>query len=76
MHAPGVRFVHLKLPESVAQRRVAARTSHFMPPSLVANQFATLEDPAGEPGVVALDATQPLQEVIAAAVRALAFNHP
>jgi gluconokinase len=68
---PGLRFIHLSLPESEAQRRVASRPGHFYPPALVASQFATLEDPAGEPGVVVIDACLPPDEVAAQAVDAL-----
>ncbi|MEO7391110.1 MAG: gluconokinase [Ramlibacter sp.] len=69
--APDVRFVHLKLSQDQAQQRVAARDSHFYPPSLVASQFEALEDPAGEPGVVGVDATVPVEEVARAAAVAL-----
>jgi gluconokinase len=67
----GLRFVHLSLPESEAQKRVASRPGHFYPPALVASQFAALEDPAGEAGVVVVDATLPPDEVAARAVKAL-----
>ena len=62
-HAPGLRFVHLKLSQDEALRRVAARGGHFYPPSLVASQFATLEDPAAEQGVLSVDAQLPLAQV-------------
>lgn len=65
---PGLKFVHLALPIDESQRRVASRPGHFMPPSLVASQFAALEDPAGEAGVVQVDACLPLDEVAARAV--------
>jgi gluconokinase len=68
---PEVRFVHLSLPEHEAQRRVASRPRHFYPPALVASQFAALEEPAGEPGVVTVDACLPLDEVVARAVDGL-----
>lgn len=61
--APGLRFVHLALSQQQALQRVAARGGHFYPPSLVASQFAALEDPAREPGVLAVDACQALNEV-------------
>jgi gluconokinase len=67
----GLRFLHLSLPESEAQKRVASRPGHFYPPALVASQFAALEDPAGEAGVVVVDATLPPDEVAARAVDAL-----
>ena len=61
--APGLRFVHLALSQQQALQRVADRGGHFYPSSLVASQFAALEDPAREPGVLAVDACQPLDEV-------------
>jgi gluconokinase len=49
---PSVRFVHLLAPRELLQARVDARRGHYMPPSLLASQLATLEplDP-DEPGV-------------------------
>lgn len=64
---PGLRFVHLALSPEQALRRVASRDGHFYPPSLVASQFAALEDPAGEAGVLQLDAGLPLADVAARA---------
>ena len=52
-----LKFVHLALSQHQALERVASRTDHFYPPSLVASQFEALQDPAGEPGVLAVDAT-------------------
>ena len=50
---PGLRFVFMALSREEAERRVAARAAeHMFPASLVANQFATLESPVGEPGVL------------------------
>ncbi|MCY7318708.1 MAG: gluconokinase [Ramlibacter sp.] len=58
--APNLHFVHLALSQEDALQRVASRESHFYPPSLVASQFEALEDPAGEPGVLAVDARLPV----------------
>ncbi len=59
---PELKFVFLDIAKSEAQRRVIARAaSHFFNAALVDNQFATLESPVGEPGVLRLDATEPLQ---------------
>lgn len=77
--APGLRFVHLALTPHQALERVASRTDHFYPPSLVASQFEALEDPAGEPGVLVVDATLHLDEVTARAAAWLTrreFNDP
>jgi len=62
---PGLRFIFMALSREEAERRVAARAgSHMFPPSLVANQFATLESPVGEPGVLEVDATLPLDQLV------------
>ena len=68
---PALRFVHLALGEQEALARVARRSGHFYPPSLVASQFEALQDPSGESGVIVMDATRPLDEVCAQAVRQL-----
>lgn len=61
--APGLRFVFLDISHADAAARVAARTSHFFSSSLVDSQFATLESPVGEPGVLRVDATAPLSQL-------------
>ncbi|HEX7740185.1 MAG TPA: gluconokinase [Marmoricola sp.] len=38
-----VRFIELDVPEQVLRHRLARRTGHFMPVSLLASQLATLE---------------------------------
>jgi gluconokinase len=60
---PGLHFAFLDLDEATARERVAARAGHLFPPSLVASQFATLESPVGEPRVLHLDATLPLERL-------------
>ncbi len=60
---PGLRFVHLVVDPETARQRVGARVGHFMPGSLVDSQFATLESPAGEPGVLSVDTRQPREVV-------------
>jgi gluconokinase len=64
---PGLKFVHLALSQHQALERVASRTDHFYPPSLVASQFEALEDPTGEPGVFVVDANLHVDEVAARA---------
>lgn len=65
---PGLRFVFLELTPEEARRRVAGRPQHLFPVSLVDSQFQTLEDPHAEVGVLTLDATRPLPELVAAVV--------
>ena len=58
-HAPGLRFVFLDVDPHTARERVTQRaTEHLFPASLVESQFAALESPVGEPGVLRVDATQ------------------
>ena len=57
---PGLRFVFIEIDQDDAVARVASRSAHMFPPSLVANQFATLESPTAEPGVFAVPAREPL----------------
>ena len=57
----GLRFVFLDVERDAAVQRVAARAgAHFFSASLVDSQFATLESPVGEPGVLRVDALEPL----------------
>ena len=65
-YVPDVRFVFLEISHATALARVAARASeHFFPAALVDNQFATLESPTGEAGVLTVDATAPQAELVA-----------
>jgi gluconokinase len=61
--APGLRFVFLEIPREAAQQRVSGRDAHFFSASLVDSQFATLEPPTGEPGVLCVDALAPIPEL-------------
>lgn len=53
---PSVRFVHLTATRDVLERRLAARSGHYMPPSLLPSQLAILEP---------LDDDEPGFEVVA-----------
>lgn len=57
---PGLRIVHLHIGADAARARVAARSGHLFPASLVDSQFEALEAPQGEPLVLWVDAMQPL----------------
>ncbi|WP_284615460.1 gluconokinase [Aquabacterium humicola] len=61
--SPDLRFAWLDLDRTAAQARVAQRAEHFFPAGLVATQFDALEPPAGEPGVLRLDALLPPDEI-------------
>lgn len=63
-HEPDTVFLHLSGSHEVIARRQASRPGHFMPPELLASQFATLE-PLGpdEPGVV-IDVAQDIDGIV------------
>ena len=62
--APGLRFVFMEIEREQALQRVASRgEAHFFSATLVDNQFTTLEDPTGEPGVLKVDAMAPLAQL-------------
>ena len=61
--SPGLRFAFLDIDKAESGRRVLTRGTHFFSASLVDSQFATLESPVGEPGVLRLDAHRPLAEL-------------
>ncbi|GGC93351.1 gluconokinase [Tersicoccus solisilvae] len=66
--APGTVYVHLAGTVEVLQERMEGRSDHFMPPSLLRSQLATLEPLApGEPGFV-LDIAQPVDGLVRQAV--------
>ena len=64
---PRLGFVFLDLDYETALVRVQTRGGHFFSPELVANQFATLQDPRAEPDVLTLKATEPLAGIALAA---------
>jgi gluconokinase len=62
---PSVWFAHVQVPREVLEQRLAARQGHYMPPSLLDSQLATLE-PLGddEPGAV-IAGHGPLDQTVA-----------
>jgi gluconokinase len=74
---PGLRFVFLEIGQALAQERVSDRAGgHFFPPTLVASQFAVLEAPRNEAGVLGLDAALPAGLLAARAVEWLCGSGP
>ncbi|MBR0680658.1 gluconokinase [Roseomonas eburnea] len=66
-----VRFLHLTGTPELIMARQAARTGHFMPVSLIASQFATLELPETEADVIDLDVDPEPPAIVARAIAAL-----
>jgi len=66
----GLRFVYLEIDQATAHQRVSARAAgHLFPPELVPSQFAALEPPLGESGVLRVDATRELTKLTDEIVR-------
>lgn len=68
-HEPWVKFVHLHGDPAVIRARMNARTDHFMPPTLLDSQLATLELPIA--GGVTVDVALTTGEQVAAARKGL-----
>lgn len=66
-----LRFLHLAGSQALIAARQAARVGHFMPASLVASQFATLEPTDAEPDVVALGVDAAPAAIVATAIATL-----
>jgi gluconokinase len=69
---PDVRLVFLKGDKALIAGRMAARKSHFMPPSLLDSQFATLEPPTEDEHPITLDIAHSSEENISELRRRLA----
>jgi gluconokinase len=65
---PWVRFVHLTGSRELIAQRLAERRGHYMPPSLLDSQLATLETPDD---VLAVDITPPPNEIVSEIVARL-----
>lgn len=61
---PGVCFAWLKVDRTELQRRLHARSAHFMPPSLLDSQLAALQVPAADEPVVTVDANRDINHTV------------
>lgn len=57
---PGLLFVHLSGSRSLIAERMAARSAHFMPQSLIDSQFSDLEALQSDEQAIVCDIQQPL----------------
>jgi carbohydrate kinase (thermoresistant glucokinase family) len=69
---PEVLFVYLKGSQAVMAEHLAGRHGHFMPASLLASQFDTLEEPGADEPVLTVDVDQPVEAIVTEIVRRLA----
>ena len=68
---PDVRLLHLEGDAALIGARQAARPDHFMPASLMASQFATLEAPGPDERVITLSVAPLPEAIVHAALDAL-----
>ena len=73
---PGVAFVYLEASFERIAARLAQRRGHFMPASLLASQFATLEEPDPDEPVIAVEAADPPGVIVEFALARLAAVMP
>ena len=64
--ATDLRFVFLKGDRALIAKRLAGRRGHFMPPSLLDSQFATIEEPSPDENAWVCDIRKSPQELVAA----------
>lgn len=64
-YVPDLAFIWLDVGRDAAQRRVASRgDKHFFPTTLIDSQFAALEPPLDEAGLLHLDSEQDLEQIL------------
>lgn len=63
--APGLRLVHLQGSHELLARRMAGRSGHYMPPSLLDSQLDTLEPPGTDEAALAVDIEAPVDHIVA-----------
>ncbi|HEX6685215.1 MAG TPA: gluconokinase [Candidatus Limnocylindrales bacterium] len=67
---PRARLVFLKVDRETIDKRLAVRRGHFFPAGLADSQFEALEEPdPSEEGVVIVDGTKPVEEVVSEILR-------
>jgi gluconokinase len=69
-------FLHLHADFDVLHERMAERTKHFMPASLLQSQFDTLEPLEEDEAGVVVDVAEPLDSVVATSVNAVRAAYP
>jgi gluconokinase len=62
---PALRFIHLTGDRALVAQRMAARSGHYMPLSLLASQFATLEALQADEAGLALDIRETPAQLVA-----------
>lgn len=66
-----VRIVYLKGSRELIEGRLALRTSHFMPTSLLGSQFATIEEPLPAEHIITVNIDATVDEIVAQIIERL-----
>jgi gluconokinase len=66
-----VVLVYLRGPRELLGERMARRTGHFMPPTLLESQLATLEEPGPDEDPIVVTVTPPPERIIAEVEQAM-----
>jgi gluconokinase len=64
--APALTLVHLTGSAALLAERISARPGHYMPPTLLPSQLATLETPGGDERAITLDIAAATDDLVAA----------
>ena len=68
---PCVKFVHLTGTRTLIEERLKSRRGHFMPPALLASQFAILEPP---PDALVFSCAQSPKKIVAELIQVLGMD--
>ncbi len=68
---PDVRLVYLKGEQALIASRLAGRKGHFMPPALLASQFAALEEPTADERPVVASIKLAPRNIVAQIIRTM-----
>ncbi len=74
--APDLRFVFLHGERALLAQRLAARSGHYMPASLLQSQLDTLQPPDDDERPIRLDIAEPPERLVQQALQALQAPHP
>ena len=74
-HCADVEFLHLSGAPDTIGKRQASRPGHFMPASLVASQFETLEPLGGDERGTAIDIDQNIDSIVEEYVSGIRGEH-
>jgi carbohydrate kinase (thermoresistant glucokinase family) len=66
-----VRLIYLEGSRDLITRRLTERRGHFMPPSLLDSQFATLEPPGADENAIVVGIDRPVNAIVDAIVTGL-----